>query len=56
MTVRELKEELLKIESENPNIHIDEMEIGPIFSGPTLMMTSKNWANFHFIDMYVWIF
>lgn len=39
MTVKELKAELLKIEAENPNI--DEMEIGPIFNGPTLMMTSK---------------
>ena len=38
MTVKELKEKLEKIEAEYPNI--DEMEIGPIFNNPTLMMVS----------------
>lgn len=42
MLVKELKSELDKIQKENPELIVDEMEIGPIFynGGDVIMMVS----------------
>lgn len=39
MKIKELLEEIEKIRVNHPSV--DDMEIGPIFNGPTLMMVSK---------------
>ena len=41
MIVKELVEKIEQIKKDNPTLDIDNMEIGPIFNGGVIMMTSK---------------
>ena len=41
MLVKELFEKIEQIKKDNPELEIDNMEIGPLFSGGVIMMTSN---------------
>jgi hypothetical protein len=41
MLVKELFEKIEQIKKDNPTLEIENMEIGPLFNGGVIMMTSK---------------
>lgn len=50
MTVKELIQNIEEIKRQNPNLDIDNIEIGPLFSQGTIMMVS----NIHLADTGAW--
>jgi hypothetical protein len=50
MLVKELFEKIEQIKKDNPTLEIDNMEIGPLFNGGVIMMTS----NIYLVDDGAW--